>query len=134
MEKIAQTSHVRFIYGFSQEKCEALSFFDLPSNNYNNFFWALEGVRCGGSCMTSDNKLEILHKDEHFMLTHVEWDPSSRIGGFKYSMEAGFAIWTFQARIMFFGFVAGGAVGQGVVGGRKKLDSVERRHSWQDVA
>eukprot|EP00434_Breviolum_minutum_P043284 symbB.v1.2.038576.t2/scaffold5778.1/size23709/2 len=124
MEKIAQTSHVRFIYGFSQEKCEALSFFDLPSNNYNNFFWALEGVRCGGSCMTSDNKLEILHKDEHFMLTHVEWDPSSRPQNFYGDFYGA----------VFFGFVAGGAVGQGVVGGRKKLDSVERRHSWQDVA
>merc|ERR1711908_44139 len=56
-----------------------------------------------------DNKLEILHRDEHFMLTHVEWDPSSRyvitavtqpmrdeVGGFKYQMEAGYAIWTFQ--------------------------------------
>lgn len=63
--------------------------------------------------MTSDNKLEILHKDEHFMLTDVQWDPSSRyvitavtqpmqneIGGFKYSMEAGFAIWTFQGRVL----------------------------------
>merc|ERR1712139_480061 len=50
-------------------------------------------------------------RDEHFMLTHVEWDPSSRfvitavtqpmkdeIGGIKYQMEAGYAIWTFQGR------------------------------------
>eukprot|EP00435_Cladocopium_sp_Y103_P015544 s4125_g3.t2 len=106
-----------------KEKCEALSFFDLPSNSYNNFFWAPEGqyfvcaavghgdLLFGG--MTSDNKLEILHKDEHFMLTDVQWDPSSRyvitavtqpmqneIGGFKYSMEAGFAIWTFQGRVL----------------------------------
>merc|ERR1711908_88325 len=63
---------------------------------------------CG---LTTDNKLEILFKDEHFMLTHVEWDPSSRyvitavtqphrdeVGGFKYQMEAGYAIWTFQGR------------------------------------
>eukprot|EP00437_Effrenium_voratum_P000595 CAMPEP_0181426030 /NCGR_PEP_ID=MMETSP1110-20121109/15457_1 /TAXON_ID=174948 /ORGANISM="Symbiodinium sp., Strain CCMP421" /LENGTH=698 /DNA_ID=CAMNT_0023549221 /DNA_START=96 /DNA_END=2192 /DNA_ORIENTATION=- len=112
-----------FIYGLSKEKCEVLSFFDLPSNSYNNFFWAPEGqyfvcaavghgdLLFGG--MTSDNKLEILHKDEHFMLTDVQWDPSSRyvitavtqpmqneIGGFKYSMEAGFAIWTFQGRVL----------------------------------
>merc|ERR1719453_2290923 len=62
-----------------------------------------------------DNKLEILHRDEHFMLTHVEWDPSSRYvmtavtqpmrdessGGFKYQMEAGYAIWTFQGRQLY---------------------------------
>eukprot|EP00434_Breviolum_minutum_P024510 symbB.v1.2.021649.t1/scaffold1746.1/size103363/7 len=109
-----------FIYGLSKEKCEALSFFDLPSNSYNNFFWAPEGqyfvcaavghgdLLFGG--MTSDNKLEILHKDEHFMLTDVQWDPyvitavtqpmQNEIGGFKYSMEAGFAIWTFQGRVL----------------------------------
>merc|ERR1719247_3476994 len=58
-----------------------------------------------------DNKVEILHRDEHFMLTNVEWDPSSRfvitavtqpmkdeIGGIKYQMEAGYAIWSFQGR------------------------------------
>jgi len=61
-----------------------------------------------------DNKLEILHRDEHFMLTNVEWDPSSRyvitavtqpmrdeLGGFKYQMEAGYAIWTFQGRQLY---------------------------------
>merc|ERR1712060_625876 len=61
--------------------------------------------------LTPDNKLEILHKDEHFMLTDVAWDPSSRYlitaatqslenssSGFKYSMEAGYSIWTFQGR------------------------------------
>merc|ERR1719247_1586800 len=58
-----------------------------------------------------DNKLEVLHRDEHFMLTNVEWDPSSRYimtsvtqpmptegSGFKYQMEAGYAIYTFQGR------------------------------------
>lgn len=58
-----------------------------------------------------NNKMEILHKDEHFMLTDVSWDPSSRflitavtqpmensMGGFKYSMEAGYSLWTFQGR------------------------------------
>jgi len=48
------------------------------------------------------------------MLTDVQWDPSSRyvitsvtqpmqneMGGFKYSMEAGYAIYTFQGRCLF---------------------------------
>lgn len=97
--------------------------FDLPSNSFNNFFWAPDGqyfvvaaighgdLLFGG--LTSDNKLEILHKDEHFMLTEVSWDPSSRYVitavtqpmqndmGFKYSMEAGYAIWTFQGRVLY---------------------------------
>lgn len=47
------------------------------------------------------------------MITQVEWDPSSRyvitavtqpmrdeMGGFKYQMEAGYAIWTFQGRVI----------------------------------
>jgi len=48
------------------------------------------------------------------MLTNIQWDPTGRyvltsvtqsmqndIGGFKYSMEAGYAIWTFQGRKLF---------------------------------
>lgn len=113
-----------FIHGLSKEKCECLCKFDLPSNSFNNFFWAPEGQYfvCAGmgqgdllfGWMTPDNKMEILHKDEHFMLTDVSWDPSSRfvitavtqpmqneLGGFKYSMEAGYAIWTFQGRVLY---------------------------------
>jgi len=111
------------MYQLSKEKCECISITPLPSNSFNNLFWAPDGqyfvcaatghgdLLFGG--LTSDNKLEILHKDEHFMLTGVEWDPSSRyvltsvtqsmqneIGGFKYSMEAGYAIWTFQGRLL----------------------------------
>merc|ERR1719265_840632 len=107
------------LYVLSKDKCEKVCSFDLPSNSFNNFFWAPEGqyfvcaalghgdLLFGG--LTPDGKLEILHKDEHFMLTDVSWDPSSRyvitavtqpmqneINGFKYSMEAGYAIWTFQ--------------------------------------
>lgn len=112
------------IYQLGKEKCELISMTNLPSNSFNNFFWGPEGqyfVCCaighgdllfGG--LTPDNKLEINHKDEHFMLTDVSWDPSARyvltsvtqpmqneIGGFKYSMEAGYAIWTFQGRPLF---------------------------------
>merc|ERR1712048_347899 len=112
------------VYQLSKEKCESISVTPLPSNSFNHFFWAPDGqyfvcaaighgdLLFGG--LTSDNKLEILHKDEHFMLTDVQWDPSSRyvltsvtqpmqneMGGFKYSMEAGYAIWTFQGRLLY---------------------------------
>eukprot|EP00933_Yihiella_yeosuensis_P028236 TRINITY_DN2205_c4_g1_i1.p1 TRINITY_DN2205_c4_g1~~TRINITY_DN2205_c4_g1_i1.p1 ORF type:complete len:700 (-),score=177.27 TRINITY_DN2205_c4_g1_i1:139-2238(-) len=112
-----------FIWALNKEKCELICNFDLPSNSFNQFFWAPEGqyfvcaaighgdLLFGG--VTPQNKLEILHKDEHFMLTDVSWDPSSRfvitavtqpmqndLGGFKYSMEAGFALCTFQGRVL----------------------------------
>lgn len=112
------------IYMLGSAKCEQISSFDLPSNSFNELFWAPEGqyfVCCaigqgdllfGG--LTPDNKLEINFKDEHFMLTDVQWDPSSRfvitavtqpmqneMGGFKYSMEAGYSIWTFQGRKLY---------------------------------
>jgi translation initiation factor 3 subunit B len=119
-----------FIYQLGREKCEALCCFDLPSNSFNKVIWAPEGQYfvvasvsstsgASGSGdllfagMTPDNKLEILHKDEHYMLTNVEWDPSSRYvitavtqpmsneTGYKYSMEAGYAIWTFQGRVLY---------------------------------
>jgi len=120
----AGTRPKMFIYSIGKEKTENVAVFDLPSNSYNSFFWAPEGqyfvcaaigfgdLLFGG--LTSDNKLEILHKDEHFMLTDVEWDPSSRyvitavtqpmqneISNFKYSQEAGFAIYTFQGRLLY---------------------------------
>mmetsp|Transcript_113620 Transcript_113620/g.332005 ORF Transcript_113620/g.332005 Transcript_113620/m.332005 type:complete len:701 (-) Transcript_113620:153-2255(-) len=112
------------IYMLGAAKCEQICSFDLPSNSFNELFWAPDGqyfVCCaigqgdllfGG--LTADNKLEILFKDEHFMLTDVQWDPSSRyvitavtqpmqneMGGFKYSMEAGYSIWTFQGRKLY---------------------------------
>jgi len=112
------------IYVLSDVKNEQIANFDLPSNSYTHVFWAPDGqyfVCCaighgdllfGG--LTPDNKLEILYKDEHFMLTNVQWDPTSRyvitsvtqpiqndMGGFKYSMEAGYMIWTFQGRKLY---------------------------------
>jgi len=112
------------IFMLDAEKYHTLVSFDLPTNSFNNFFWAPEGqyfvcaaigpgdLLFGG--LTADGKLEVLHKDEHFMLTDVQWDPSSRyvitsvtqpmqneMGGFKYSMEAGYAIYTFQGRCLF---------------------------------
>jgi len=112
------------IYLLGSAKCEQICAFDLPSNSFNQVFWAPEGqyfvvaaigqgdLLFGG--LTPDNKLEINFKDEHFMLTDVQWDPSSRyvitavtqqmqneMGNFKYSMEAGYSIWTFQGRKLF---------------------------------
>jgi len=117
------------IFQLGREKCQELCCFDLPSNGFNRVVWAPEGqyfVVAGmhsangatGSGdllfagLTADNKLEILHKDEHYMLTNVEWDPSSRYvitavtqpmanDTFRYSMEAGYAIWTFQGRVLY---------------------------------
>jgi len=110
-------------YSLAGGNCEQVCVFDLPSNSFNQFYWAPEGqyfvaaAVSGGDLLfgglTPENKLEILHKDEHFMITQVEWDPSSRyvitavtqpmrdeMGGFKYQMEAGYAIWTFQGRVI----------------------------------
>lgn len=108
-------------YEVKQEKCESVCSLDLPSNSFTDVFWAPGGqyfvvaamqqgdLLFGG--LMPDNKLEVLHRDEHFMLTNVEWDPSSRYvitavtqpmrdegSGFKYQMEAGYSIWTFQGR------------------------------------
>merc|ERR1711988_1347129 len=111
-------------YVLSKEKTECVASLDLPSNSFTEIFWAPGGqyfvcAAMGGSSsgdllfggLMPDNKLEVLHRDEHFMLTNVEWDPSSRYvitavtqpmrdegAGFKYQMEAGYAIWTFQGR------------------------------------
>uniref|UniRef100_A0A7S0ZMM6 Eukaryotic translation initiation factor 3 subunit B n=1 Tax=Noctiluca scintillans TaxID=2966 RepID=A0A7S0ZMM6_NOCSC len=106
------------------QKCENVASFDLPSSNFSKVFWAPDGqyfvcaaigtgdLLFGG--LSPENKLEILHKDEHFMLTDVHWDPSSRyvvtavlqpmkdeMNSYKYQMEAGYAIWTFQGRVLF---------------------------------
>lgn len=112
------------IFQMSKEKCENICAQSLPSNSFNHVYWAPDGqyfvvaglghgdLLFGG--ITADNKMEVSRKDEHFMLTDVLWDPSGRyvitavtqpmtneMGGFKYSMEAGYAIWTFQGRLMY---------------------------------
>jgi len=111
------------LYQLGKEKIENISVTNLPSNSFNNFFWSPDGQYfvCAGighgdlifGGLTPENKLEISHKDEHFMLTGVSWDPSGRyvltsvtqpmesnMGGFKMSMEAGYAMWTFQGRLL----------------------------------
>merc|ERR1719281_1864225 len=108
-------------YQLESDKCENVRNLDLPAPSFTDVFWAPGGqyfvcaAMQGGDLLFGglmpDNKLEVLHRDEHFMLTNVEWDPSSRYvitavtqpmrdegSGFKYQMEAGYAIWTFQGR------------------------------------
>lgn len=57
------------------------------------------------------NKFDVLHKDEHFLLTDVYWDPSSRyfisavtqtqtVGGPRYQTESGYKVWSFQGRLL----------------------------------
>lgn len=112
------------IHALGSAKCEQIACLDLPSSSFNNVFWAPDGqyfvcaaigqgdLLFGG--LTPDNKCEILSKQEHFMLTDVSWDPSSRYlltsvtqsiqpdaGAYKYSQEAGYCIWTFQGRKLY---------------------------------
>jgi len=118
-----------YIFVCGKEKTEKIVEFDLPSNSFNSVIWAPEGqyfvvasvaaatgVSSSGDLLFAgltgrDEALEILHKDEHYMLTNVQWDPSSRYIitavtqpmqndslGYRSSMEAGYAIWTFQGR------------------------------------
>jgi len=112
------------LYALVNAKCENIAVLDLPSNSFNNLYWAPDGQYfvCAAigqgdllfGNLTPDNKLEILHKDEHFMLTDVQWDPSSRYiitsvtqsmqsdtASYKYSQEAGYKIWTFQGRVLY---------------------------------
>lgn len=123
----AGTTPKLLIYEFGREKVVIISTTNLPSNSFNHVAWSPEGQyfvvasigQSGGgdllfAGLTADGKLEINNKEEHFMLTDVVWDPSARyvitavtqpmqndIAGFKYSMEAGYAVWTFQGRQLF---------------------------------
>jgi translation initiation factor 3 subunit B len=109
-------------YQLVNAKCEQVNKLDLPSiGSDQRLYWAPHGQYFVSAAMQDgdlifgglmpDNKLEILQRDEHFMVTDVKWDPSSRYvitavtqphagegGGIKYQMEAGYALWTFQGR------------------------------------
>jgi translation initiation factor 3 subunit B len=123
----AGTTPKLLLYEFGREKVVIISTTNLPSNSFNHIAWSPEGQyfvcasvgSSGGgdllfAGLTADGKLEINNKEEHFMLTDVVWDPSARyvitavtqpmqndVAGFKYSMEAGYAVWTFQGRQLF---------------------------------
>ncbi|CDR95173.1 eukaryotic translation initiation factor 3 subunit, putative [Babesia bigemina] len=90
-----------------------------PSGNY--FVVAcLTGEGTILFCTLNDNdKVEVLYKDEHFMMNDVRWSPCGRyvatsvrvplpthgagpsMDSFRYSAEAGFCIWTFQGRRLY---------------------------------
>jgi len=101
---------------------ELVCTYPLKSGVYNNITWGPYGslltINAVGSgellfmTLTPDNKAELFHTDEHFMLTDVSYDPSSRYvitsvcqpmgpGGFRLSSESGFALWTFQGRQLY---------------------------------
>jgi len=64
-------------------------------------------------CALNDTHVTVFHRDEHFMLTDVNWDPSGRFvitavtcpmnntGGFRYNSETGYSIWSFQGRKLY---------------------------------
>eukprot|EP00929_Paragymnodinium_shiwhaense_P034777 TRINITY_DN1887_c0_g2_i1.p2 TRINITY_DN1887_c0_g2~~TRINITY_DN1887_c0_g2_i1.p2 ORF type:complete len:705 (+),score=242.91 TRINITY_DN1887_c0_g2_i1:96-2210(+) len=114
-----------WMYHLAKEKIILLSETNLPSNGYDKIFWAPDGqyfvcAAVGNAlssnllfgCLSADNKLEFLHQDEHFMLSDVQWSPCSRYvltavtqpmrsDNFRNIMEAGYALWTFQGRKLF---------------------------------
>jgi translation initiation factor 3 subunit B len=113
------------MYALGPAKTEQIACIELPSPHFSHIYWAPGGQYFLCAAMGSnagdllfcalmpDNKLEVLAKDEHFMVTNVEWDPSSRYiitavtqgmkdsdhtSGFKYQMHSGYAIWNFLGR------------------------------------
>lgn len=71
-------------------------------------------------CFLNDNdKVEVIHKDEHFMVNSIRWSscgryvstcvcvPMPSLGGpastatFRFSAEAGYCIWGFQGKLMY---------------------------------
>jgi len=109
-------------FSLTDQKCENVCQFELPSSAYNKVFWAPDGqyfvvaaVGQTGELMwgrlTLDNQIELLFKDEQYNLTNVEWDSSSRFvitsvvqsmqhASTGASQDAGYTIWTFQGRMV----------------------------------
>ncbi|ORM40659.1 Eukaryotic translation initiation factor 3 subunit B [Babesia sp. Xinjiang] len=90
-----------------------------PSGNYF-ILAAMSGDGTLLFCLLNDSdKVEVLYKDEHFMMNSVKWSPCGRYlatsvnvpmpsqhmapshDTFRYSAEAGFCIWTFQGRRLY---------------------------------
>lgn len=51
------------------------------------------------------NDLESMSTDEHFMATHVEWDPTGRqvatyVSAWAHQFENGYNLWTFQGKLI----------------------------------
>jgi translation initiation factor 3 subunit B len=116
------------IYEMKSDRVEMVVSHDLPSGSYNELHWAPEGQYfvlaavgpSGGDMLfcgvSPQNKFDVLHKEEHFMLCEVKWSPCSRYVitsvntnmreknlGFRYQgqAESGFRIWSFHGRLLF---------------------------------
>jgi len=107
-------------YALSERECTRVAVHDLHAG-ISQVVWAPAGQYfCmaaipGGDMifgqLDMNNKLDILHKDEHFLLTEVHWDPSGRFlisavtqsmtSGVRYQTEAGYKMWSFQGRILY---------------------------------
>jgi len=84
-----------------------------------NFILACEGAdgALTFAALTADNKIDIFHKDEHFMVNDVKWDASGRYvctavtielvtsgvnpSYFRHQKETGFMVWSFQGRLQY---------------------------------
>merc|ERR1719223_2196096 len=113
------------IWVLNKEKCEVAASLDLPGTSFTKLVWAPDGhyfviaaIGHGDLLFSSvhpeTQKIEILHKEEHFMVNFVQYSPCLRYVitavcadmrdtgmGFKYSQESGMRIWTFQGRNVF---------------------------------
>jgi translation initiation factor 3 subunit B len=101
--------------------CNEVGKYELQGTQITTVSWAPAGQYfCmaaipGGDLifgqLDQNNKLDILHKDEHFLLTEILWDPSSRYvisattqamsSGIRYQTEAGYKMWSFQGRQLY---------------------------------
>eukprot|EP00386_Alphamonas_edax_P011829 GDKI01037203.1.p1 GENE.GDKI01037203.1~~GDKI01037203.1.p1 ORF type:complete len:710 (+),score=268.12 GDKI01037203.1:80-2209(+) len=122
-----EATHARkcVFYQVNAEDIRQCASVDLPAT-INSLTWAPTGQYFVLSAMGpegtlifcslgADNKLDVYHKDEHFMVNDVTWDPTGRYvvtgvnipmvapgmtaAAWRYSNEAGYAIWTFQGRL-----------------------------------
>jgi translation initiation factor 3 subunit B len=107
-------------YALGANECKQVAKHDLHAG-ISSVFWAPQGQYFvmaaipGGDLifghLNEMNKLDILHKDEHFLMTEVMWDPSSRYvitavtqqmtAGMRYQTEAGFQMWSFQGKSLY---------------------------------
>merc|ERR1719253_1883281 len=105
----------------AQSGCQEVASHELQGSGISTVQWAPAGQYfCmaaipGGDMifgqLDSNNKLDILHKDEHFLLTEILWDPSGRYlisavtqamaTGIRYQTEAGYKMWSFQGRLLY---------------------------------
>lgn len=108
-------------FALSERECEKVASYELQGTSVTHVQWAPAGQYFvmaaipGGDMifgqLDANNKLDILHKDEHFLLTEVIWDPSSRFvisavtqamnTGIRYQTEAGYKTWSFQGRLLY---------------------------------